>query len=120
VNNLTFTRPMPTFATALRRVRERGRPLWRCTRCDSELMQAVGADAPRPGLWRVKRRCPECGRHDMVEAGVHALDAFDEQLLAGHEELLSAYRRISGLTMREDAERIVAALRADALQPFDF
>ena len=116
----TFISPMPTFETALRRVRERTRPLWRCTRCSSGLMQAVGADAPRPGLWRVRRHCPDCGRVDVVEAGTLALDAFDEELLAGHEELLAAYRRISELTMREDVERIVAALRADAIQPFDF
>ncbi len=81
---------------------------------------AVGADAARPGRWRVRRRCPECGRHDVVEAGTLAVDAFDDELLAGHEDLLAAYRRISELTMREDAERIVTALRADAIQPFDF
>ena len=113
------TDAFPTLATALRRLRDRP-ALWWCPICDSSLVQPVRSTAPRTGSFQVARRCPECGRHDVVHAGPADVHEYDRRLIEGHLTLAAEYRRIATTTMREDADRITCALRSGALQPFDF
>lgn len=97
------------------------RSLHICPECESPLVQPtcweqVG-DRTR---WRVWRRCPECewsceSVHDVVE-----IDAFDEQLDAGANELADELRSLEHANMRTMVETFVVALGDDLIGPDDF
>ncbi|HEX5983375.1 MAG TPA: hypothetical protein VFY69_04135 [Solirubrobacterales bacterium] len=93
-----------------------------CPACGSRLVQPTcwkqeGGDRTR---WRIWRRCPEC---EWCGEGVHdetAIDAYDEQLDHGAEELAEELRLLQHANMRELADVFIAALRRDLIGADDF
>lgn len=99
---------------------ERKAGLHVCPGCDSELVQPAWWEEAEGGAWRVALRCPECEhRHEGVFPQA-TVDAYDEQLDAGSEELTAAYRSAVRENLAGELERFAGALQAGAILPEDF
>jgi DNA-directed RNA polymerase subunit RPC12/RpoP len=99
---------------------ERKQGLHVCPECASELVQPEWWEEAEGLAWRVGLRCPECEhRHEGTYAQA-AVDAFDERLNDGSDELLAAYRRVLRENLAEELERFSGALHAGAILPEDF
>lgn len=92
-----------------------------CPACGSGLVQPTAWEQldGRNG-WIVSRRCPECewwgqSVHDEVE-----IDAFDEQLDLGSQELAGELRALEHANMSELARTFIAALHQDLIGADDF
>jgi hypothetical protein len=91
-----------------------------CPSCDSQLVYPVDwAPAARKG-WSVELRCPDC---EWSGSGVYAqeiVDAFDEALDLGTEQLLADLSLLARANMEEQVESFVTALHAGWILPEDF
>lgn len=92
-----------------------------CPVCRSGLVQPTRWEqAERRGHWRLWRRCPECEwRSDEIH-GEREIDAYDEALDDGAEELAAELEALERESMREIAETFTAALEADLISADDF
>ena len=91
-----------------------------CTECGSELVQPSWWKEDGPRTWRVCLSCPECWHeHESVYAQA-AVDAYDERLNQGTEELMATYRRLTRENLSDELDRFAGALRAGAILPEDF
>jgi hypothetical protein len=106
--------------TSFRTVVEPHQDLQVCPDCDSKLVYPTEWNEAGAETWQVKLRCPECQsvREGVFSAGT--VEAFDEQLDRGTDELMADYRRLCRANMAEEVERLVAALESDLLLPEDF
>jgi hypothetical protein len=68
----------------------------------------------------VTLHCPNCGGDREGVFGQAAVDAFDEMLDRGSDELARDYRRLVRANMETEIERFAAALEVGALLPEDF
>jgi hypothetical protein len=92
-----------------------------CPECGSELVQPTcweqAGDRTR---WRVWRRCPECEWFCQGVHGEREIDAFDEQLDLGAQELAGELKALEQSNMAAMAEAFVVALGADLIGADDF
>jgi len=91
-----------------------------CPRCGSPFVQPGGLDRYGAERWRLDLRCPECdwsGRH-MFSTG--EIEAIEEELDRGSDELIGQLAELVRINMADYIERFVSALAADAIQPIDF
>lgn len=92
-----------------------------CPRCGSGLVQPTRWEqAGRRGHWRLWRRCPECewrcdGIHNEGE-----IDAYDEALDDGAEELAQELEDLERDNMRGVVESFSIALATDLIGADDF
>ncbi len=108
------TRPQRDKAT------EGPRRLHECPECNSPLVLPVEWEEAGRHAWSVTLRCPSCER---IETGVFpqaVVDAFDEELDRGTEELIDDVEQLTRANMSEEIDRFTVALRADAILPMDF
>jgi hypothetical protein len=99
---------------------ERAKALHICPSCDSELVYPVDWAPADRTRWRVDLYCPEC---DWSGGGVFTqelVDAFDEELDRGTEQLLHDLHLLARANMEDQVERFVDALRANLIIPEDF
>jgi hypothetical protein len=92
-----------------------------CPACSSALVQPVSweQDGERRG-WLVSRRCPEC---EWSGASLHSgveIDAFDEQLDLGAQELAGELRAMEHANMSELESTFIRALHQDLIGADDF
>jgi len=99
---------------------ERKQGLHACPACESELVQPEWWEEAGDGAWRVALRCPECEHRHAGVYAQSAVDAYDERLDDGADELTAAYRRLVRENLAYELERFAGALQADALLPEDF
>lgn len=91
-----------------------------CPSCNSTLVYPVDWAPADHRRWRVDLRCPDC---EWNGGGVYAqeiVDAFDEELDHGTEQLLGDLTALARTNMEEEVDRFVAALRAGWILPEDF
>jgi hypothetical protein len=92
-----------------------------CPACSSGLVQPLAWEQEEDrGGWRVSRRCPEC---EWAGASVHnevEIDAFDEQLDLGSQELADQLRSLEHANMSQSANAFVRALDQDLIGADDF
>ena len=91
-----------------------------CIECSSELVYPISWEEAGPENWTVLLHCPNCA---VYREGVFAqttVEAFDEELDRGAEALERDYRRLLDANMRDEIDRFVGALTADAILPEDF
>src|SRR5689334_7676971 len=72
---------------------ERGIPLISCRDCGSNLLQLSRIWLLVDGRHAAERRCPQCGRHDLVQADPRALSIWakrERRLLETLEDLAAA------------------------------
>jgi hypothetical protein len=91
-----------------------------CPACSSALVQPVAWEQDGERAWLVSRRCPECSWagesvHNEVE-----IDAFDEQLDHGAQELADQLRSMEHANMSESAGTFISALHRDLIGADDF
>jgi len=91
-----------------------------CTRCASSLVHPIDWNARGLEGWYVELRCPNC---ELVRTGLFtqgSIDDFDEELDQGTAGLERELNLLTRANMREYADRFIAALALDAIQPVDF
>jgi hypothetical protein len=91
-----------------------------CLECQSDLVYPMEWEEADAENWSVLLRCPNC---DLFREGVFCQDtveAFDEELDRGVEQLAGNYRRLMHANMAEEIERFIGALHAGAIAPEDF
>ena len=91
-----------------------------CRECRAELVYPTQWEEAGPESWRVSLRCPNC---EWTATGVffqNVVDAFDERLDEGTEQLVTDLKQLMHANMSEEIDRFVAALDAEALLPEDF
>ena len=91
-----------------------------CPECASNLVYPCDWEEAGKDSWNVSRRCPDC---EWTHTGVFEqdlLEAFDEELDRGLEELGADLKRLVRANMAEEIERFAAAVEADAILPMDF
>lgn len=106
--------------TSFRTVAEPDRELHVCTRCASALVYPTDWEEAGDEAWRVSLRCPECESRREGVFSQATVEAFDEQLEAGADDLIGDLRRLYRANMAEEIETFAAALAADAILPEDF
>ena len=92
-----------------------------CPACGSVLVQPIAWEQ-RDGRngWTVSRRCPECEWSGQSVHGEAEIDAFDEQLDLGSQELAGELRALEHANMSALASTFVAALEQDLIDADDF
>jgi hypothetical protein len=91
-----------------------------CLECESGLVYPMEWEEADSENWSVLLHCPNC---DLFREGVFCQDtveAFDEQLDRGVEQLAGDYRRLMRANMAEEVQRFIGALHAGAIAPEDF
>jgi hypothetical protein len=91
-----------------------------CVECAAKLVYPTEWEEAGPENWRVSLRCPNC---EWAATGIFSqdvVDAFDERLDQGTEQLVSDLRQLMHANMSEEIERFVSALEAEAVLPEDF
>lgn len=97
------------------------RTLHICPQCESKLVQPVSWQQEGDRYqWRVWRRCPECEWACEAVHGVEAIDAYDEQLDLGSQELADELRALEHSNMSEMAESFIQAMAGDLITADDF
>ena len=92
-----------------------------CPECGSCLVQPTcWEQAGDRAHWRVWRRCPECEWSCESVHGEIEIDAFDEQLDLGADELAEELRALEQANMADMVEAFVAGLEADLIGADDF
>jgi hypothetical protein len=92
-----------------------------CPGCESSLVQPTRWEqAGDRGHWRLWRRCPECGWHQDAVHGEREIDAYDEELDAGTQELSGVLKRLERENMENLAAAFALALDADLITAEDF
>jgi hypothetical protein len=91
-----------------------------CIECASELVYPVRWEEAGPENWTVLLHCPNCA---VYREGVFAqatVEALDEAIDRGADALERDYKRLVDANMRDEIDRFVGALAADAILPDDF
>jgi hypothetical protein len=99
---------------------ERDQCLHLCPACGSQLVQAEWWEEAGAGSWLVGLRCPECEHRREGIFPQATVDAFDERLTDGSDELEESYDRLVRENLAAELDRFAGALRADAILPEDF
>jgi hypothetical protein len=102
------------------RVAEPFQDLHICLECESGLVYPLEWEEADTENWSVLLHCPNC---DLFREGLFCQDtveAFDEELDRGVEQLAGDYRRLLHANMAEEIERFIGALHAGAIEPEDF
>ncbi len=91
-----------------------------CVECQSPLVYPTEWEETSSTHWEVVLRCPECLLERTGNFNQEAVDSFDEELDRGTEELVRSLKRVTRANMEEEADRLAAALEANAVWPMDF
>ena len=100
--------------------REAREELHVCLQCASILVYPVCWEEAGPHSWSVTLHCPNCGTYRDGVFAQAAVEAFDEELDRGQDNLVRDYQQLAQANMAEDIERFVGALQAGAILPEDF
>jgi hypothetical protein len=90
-----------------------------CPDCASPFVDLVDGAEAVPGHWELTLRCPECERFHVVVCTEPSLARLEEELSRGTAALQQELERVSRLAFEEDVERLIVALRANAILPMD-
>jgi hypothetical protein len=91
-----------------------------CPRCDSRLVYPLGWEEAGEDSWSLELRCPNCEWHGEGTFHQPVVERLDEELDHGTQVLVRDLKQLMHANMEEEVERFIAALRADAILPFDF
>jgi hypothetical protein len=91
-----------------------------CVQCSSDLVYPVKWEESGPENWSVLLHCPNCDVYREGTFSQDTVEAFDEELERGADEITRDYKRLVRANMAEEIERFVGALNADAILPEDF
>jgi hypothetical protein len=95
-------------------------PLHVCPACQGEMVYPVAWEERDEDHWRIERRCPNCEWRHVGEFDQVTVEAFDDVLNDGTEDLLTTLRDFSRANMAADVERLIDAIQLDRIEPMDF
>ena len=91
-----------------------------CPVCRSTLVYPLDWDRSGPASWTLILRCPECETRREVTLGRATVEEFNRELYHGAQAIARECDLMTRRNFEEEAERIVAALERDLIQPMDF
>ena len=91
-----------------------------CPVCRSTLVYPLDWGRSGPASWTLILRCPECETRREVTLGRASVEEFDRELYRGAQAIAREADLMTRRNFEEEAERIVAALEHDLIQPMDF
>lgn len=91
-----------------------------CPVCGSKLVYPVDWERSGDAAWTLQLRCPECETRREVTLGRASVEHFNRELYQGAQAMAREAERLSRRNFEDEAERIVAALQGDLIQPMDF
>ena len=92
-----------------------------CPKCSSALAQPTRWEQTADrGHWRLWRRCPECEWHGTNVFGEREIDAYDEELDRGTDQLSDQLKALERENMEWVADTFASALAADLITADDF
>ena len=91
-----------------------------CPVCRSTLVYPLDWDRSGPASWRLVLRCPECETRREVTLGRASVEEFNRELYHGAQAIARECDLMTRRNFEDEAERIVAALERDLIQPMDF
>jgi hypothetical protein len=91
-----------------------------CPRCESRLVYPLGWEEAGPECWSLELRCPNCEWYGEGTFQQPVVERLDEELDHGTQVLVRDLKQLMQANMEEEVERFIAALRADAILPYDF
>lgn len=92
-----------------------------CPDCGSALVQPTRWEQTADrGHWRLWRRCPECAWSGNNVHGEREIDAYDEELDRGTEQLAEHLKGLERENMEWVADTFATALAADLITADDF
>lgn len=91
-----------------------------CPVCGSKLVYPLDWDRSGPGAWTLRLRCPECETRREVVLGRAAVEQFNRELYDGAQALAREADHLTRRNFEDEAERMIAALEYDLIQPMDF
>ena len=91
-----------------------------CPVCRSPLVNPLDRDRTGPASWTLILRCPECETRREVTLGRASVEEFNRELYHGAQAIARECDLMTRRNFEEEAERIVAALERDLIQPMDF
>jgi hypothetical protein len=94
--------------------------LYTCPLCGSRLVYPMDWRRDGDAAWKLQLRCPECETRREVTLGRASVEHFNRELYLSSQAMAREAERLSRRNFEEEAERIVAALERDLIQPMDF
>lgn len=91
-----------------------------CGTCDSPLVQPIEWQPTSTECWQVTLRCPECESCATGVFTAEEVEAFDEELDRGMDEIVCDLATLETSIFQDEVERFAAALQADLILPEDF
>lgn len=91
-----------------------------CPDCTSELVQPVTWSELPDGRWELSLYCPNCWWEADGIYVIEQLQALEEHLDEGLEEMLDDLQRLTHANMSDQIERFSLALHTDLILPEDF
>ena len=91
-----------------------------CPVCGSRLVYPVDWERSGDAAWTLQLRCPECETRREVTLGRAAVEHINRELYHGAQAMAHEAERLTRRNFEDEAERIVAALERDLIQPMDF
>ena len=91
-----------------------------CGTCACPMVQPLEWQTLGASHWQITLRCPNC---EWVGTGVYdatEVEAFDEQLELGTDQILADLHTLAFANFEAQAEQFIAALHADLICPEDF
>lgn len=96
------------------------RGLHLCPECNSPLVQPVEWHEARAGFWELNLQCPNCRWQTYGLYSQRQVDAFEEELEDGLDQILADLSRLTQANMAEEVDRFATALNSDLILPEDF
>jgi DNA-directed RNA polymerase subunit RPC12/RpoP len=91
-----------------------------CPVCGSRLVYPVDWERSGDAAWTLQLRCPECETRREVTLGRASVEHINRELYHGAQAMAHEAERLTRRNFEDEAERIVAALERDLIQPMDF
>jgi DNA-directed RNA polymerase subunit RPC12/RpoP len=111
------TAPAPCCVPAPPRERE---DVHRCPVCGSRLVYPIDWERSGDAAWTLQLRCPECETRREVVLGRASVEQLNRELYHGAQAIAREAELMTRRNFEDEAERIVAALERDLIQPMDF
>jgi hypothetical protein len=92
----------------------------RCPVCGSALVHPTEWQRVAVAAWRITLRCPNCETVRTVVLDRNQVERLNRALYEGTERLARLADQLVRHNFEEEADKFVAALDADLIQPIDF
>jgi len=91
-----------------------------CPLCGSSMVYPVDWHRNDEATWNLTLRCPNCETQRDVTLGREGVEEFNRELYHGAQALAHEAEIVTRRNFEEEAQKIVAALGRDLIQPMDF